>query len=142
MPRTKKPLGKITTVLLVAGQPTYNGLIYPKEILDKLCEDINAKPCTIEEVSPLERRANGIPACNAWPEHAMASSTGASVIDGKLTVDFDVKNNKYGSMLMKSIQAGEVEYIPVGIGDYDKDNVVTKYNISYITMELKYNGNG
>lgn len=138
MPRTKKPLGHIRVELLVAGQPTTSGLVFPPEVIEKLAADIRETPVTIEEVSPVERRAKGIPVCYSWPEHAMAVSTGAAVEDGILKVDFDVKNNKYGSLLMKSIDAGNVSYMPVGIGDTDKDNVITSYKITYIAINVKY----
>lgn len=141
MPRAKKPLGSIKVDLLVAGQPTRSGHIYPPEILEKLCADINEKPITIEEVSPLERRAKKIPACYSWPEHAMAVSTGASVDDGVLNVNFDIKNNKYGSLLMKSIDAGNVSYMPVGIGDTDENAVITDYKMTYVAIDVNY-GNG
>lgn len=138
MPRSKKPLGNITVELLVAGQPTKEGRVYPPEIIAKLCADINSRPVTIEEVSPLERRAKKIPVCYSWPEHAMAKSTGAHVEDGNLLVDFDVLNNKYGNLLMKSLDAGNVTYMPVGIGDTDKDNNITEYTMTYVAIDVKY----
>lgn len=141
MPRAKKPLGHIQVELLVAGQPTRNGHIYPPEIVEKLCAEIKHSPVTIEEVSPLERRAKQIPVCYSWPEHAMAVSTDATVDNGALKVDFDVKNNKYGSLLMKSIEAGDVSYMPVGIGDTDKDNVITDYKMTYVAIDVKYGNN-
>ena len=141
MPRAKKPpLGHIMVELLVADQPTRGGRVYPKELIDKLCADINSKPVTIEEVSPLERRAKQIPVCYSWKEHAMAVSTGATVDDGKLSVEFDIKNNKFGSLLQKSIEAGNVGYMPVGIGDTDDKGNVTDYTISYIAIDVT-NGN-
>lgn len=142
MPRAKKqPLGHIEVELLVAGQPTRNGRVYPPEIIEKLCADINKTPVTIEEVSPLERRAKQIPVCYSWKEHAMAKSTGARVDDLKLIVDFDIINNKYGSLLQKSIEAGTVSYMPVGIGDTDKDNVITDYQMTYVAIDVNYGNN-
>jgi hypothetical protein len=71
----------------------------------------------------------------------MAISTDATVDNGALKVDFDVKNNKYGSLLMKSIEAGDVSYMPVGIGDTDKDNVITDYKMTYVAIDVKYGNN-
>lgn len=141
MPRAKKPLGHIQVELLVAGQPTQNGRVYPDGVLEHVCASIKANPVTIEEVSPVERRANKVPVCYSWKERAMAHSTDAVMDDGVLKVDFDVNNNKYGSMLMKCIEAGDVEYMPVGEGDVDKDNVITDYKINYVTFVMKQHGN-
>ena len=140
MPRAKKPLGHIQVELLVAGQPTRSGHVYTPEAIEKLCADIKETPVTIEEVSPLERRARKIPVCNSWPEHAMAVSTDASVDNGVLKVDLDIKNNKDGSLLMKSIEAGEVVYKPVGVTT-DEGDVISNYKMNYVTIDVQYGTN-
>jgi len=139
MPRSKKPLGTIDVELLIADQPTRNNRVYTKPLIEKLAADINTKPITIEEVSPLERKLKKVPVCYSWPEHAMATSTKAEVVDNRLMVSFDIKNNKYGTLLKKSIEAG-VGFMPVGIGDEDENGVVTDYTVSYVAIDAGGNG--
>ena len=136
MPRKKKPLAHITVELLTAGVPTVNGTVYSREILEKAVEDMAQKPITIEEVSPVERRAKKVPVCFSWPERAMAESTSAGIVDNTLVVDFDIKDNRYGKLLKAVIDEHPVKWKPVGVGDTDADGNVTDYKISYVTFGL------
>jgi hypothetical protein len=136
MPRKRKYIGNITVDLLTAGVPTRNGRVYPPELIAKLREDIVARPVTIEEVSPVERRAKKVPVCYSWPEHAMADSTGAEVVGGTLRVDFAIRDNRYGKLLDRLVSEGGVSFKPVGIGDCSPDGTVTEYRITYVTFEV------
>lgn len=136
MPRKKKPLAHITVELLTAGVPTVNGTVYSREILEKAVADMAQRPITIEEVSPVERRAKKVPVCFSWPERAMAESTSAGIVDNTLVVDFDIKDNRYGKLLKAVIDEHPVKWKPVGVGDTDADGNVTDYKISYVTFGL------
>lgn len=139
MPRKKSAPKTIRVELFDTTRPTKDGRIYTPELIEKIRKGIEEKPVGIEEVSPVERRAKHIPVCYPWPEHDMAVSTGSEVVDGKLFVDFAVKNNRFGKLLNTTIESGDVEYIPVGIGDADKDNVVSEYTLQYIAIAPKRN---
>ena len=138
MPRASKPKQKITVNLLNAGEATRNGRVYPPELVAKLAADIKANPITIEEVSPIERKVKKIPLCYSWPEHAMAVSTDAGVIDSKLMVEFEVKGNKYGKLLKTVLEANPdgVHFKPVVIGDDAPDGTMTSAKISYVTFDV------
>lgn len=134
----KKAQPKIVRVeLFDSTHPTADGRVYPLELLERIRAAIAEKPVGIEEVSPVERRVKHIPVCYPWPEHDMALSTSSEIVDGKLFADFAVKNNKFGRLLNATIEAGDVEYIPVGIGDVDKDNVVSEYTLQYVAISPK-----
>lgn len=126
--------------LLVADQPTAAGNKYPLSVLESIANAINVKPVTIEELSPIERKAKGQPICYSWPEHAMATSTKAVVVDGTLRVSFDVKNNKFGKLLMSTMESvggqEKLVFMPVGIGDTDSDGVIKPgYAVQYVTFK-------
>lgn len=136
MPRSKKPLDTFTVELMDAAVPTKDGRIYPPELIEKLRQQILEKPITIEEVSPLERKAKGIPVCFSWPEHAMAKSTAAEVTGNHLEVTFDIFNNKYGKLLKKTYDEHKLKFIPVGTGDTNERNEVTDYQMQYVTFKV------
>ena len=137
MPRKKKPLAHITVELLTAGERTASGNVYSMEILEKLKAEILGKPVTVEEVSPVERRAKKVPVCFSWPERAMAESTSADIVDNTLVVGFDIKDNRYGKLLKAVLDEHPVKWKPVGVGDTDADGNVTDYKISYVTFGLE-----
>jgi len=137
MPRSKKPLATFTVDLIEASTPTKEGRIYPPELVEKLLQQILEKPITIEEVSPIERKAKGIPVCYSWPEHAMANSTGAEIVDNHLMVNFDIINNKFGKLLKKTYDEHKMKFIPVGTGDVNDKNEVTDYTMQYVTFKVE-----
>jgi hypothetical protein len=137
VPRKKKPLGHFVAELLTAGERTASGNVYSMEILEKLKAEILGKPVTVEEVSPVERRAKKVPVCFSWPERAMAESTSADIVDNTLVVGFDIKDNRYGKLLKAVIDEHPVKWKPVGVGDTDADGNVTDYKISYVTFGLE-----
>lgn len=136
MPRSKKPLGTFMVDLMEANVPTRNGRVYTPEVIEKVRQQILEKPVTIEEVSPIERKAKGIPVCYSWPEHAMAKNTEAEVIDNRLMVKFDIFNNKYGKLLKKTYDEHKLKFIPVGTGDTNDRNEVTDYQLQYVTFKV------
>ena len=137
MPRSKKPLDSFIVDLMEAGVPTKEGRIYPTVVVENILGQLQHSPVTIEEVSPLERKAKGIPVCYSWPEHAMAKSSDAEIVDNHLKIKFDVINNKYGKLLKKTYDEHKLKYIPVGIGDVNEKNEVTEYKIQYVTFKVE-----
>lgn len=136
MPRAKRPPVEFDVDLLVAGEATASGNVYPPEIIEQLVEKINETPVTIEEVSPVERKAHKVPVCYSWPEHAMAVSTKAVCADGHLVITFALKTNKYGKLLKKTMEENAVVFKPVGIGDTDESGTITKYTLVYVTFRV------
>ena len=137
MPRSKKPLATFTVDLMEASVPTRNGRIYTQEVIEKIRQQILEKPVTIEEVSPIERKAKGIPVCYSWAEHAMAKATEAEVVDNRLMVKFDIFNNKFGKLLKKTYDEHKLKFIPVGTGDTNDKNEVTDYQMQYVTFKVE-----
>ena len=138
MARKKKEPKVIRVELMQADVPTRSGYIYPRELLEKLATSINEgrTPVAIEEVSPLERKAKGIPVCSSWKEHAMALAVDASLDErGYLQVDFALKGNKYGKLLETTLASGKkYEFFPVGTGDTNSKNEVTSYSMQYVSF--------
>lgn len=114
--------------------------VYPRSIGEKIILDIaGGKKFSIEEVSPVERNLKRIPPFQSWPEHAMAESVGARIDGDVLVMSFRIRKNKYGKLLSDAIATHGLDklyFFPVGIGE-DKDGVVTKYELSYISFEVK-----
>lgn len=154
MARKSEPIGEIDVELLVAGQPTVKpgqnvpGNIYSIALLEKIANDINEKGVDIEEVAPADRHRAKVPLCFPWKERAMAESTKAVVEDGRLKVHFQILGNRYGNILKKTIDNNYVIYKPVGKGvtvpehpgDPRSNNVVTEFELYYVTFEVLKDG--
>lgn len=153
MLRKNEPIGEIDVELLVAGQPTVNsagkpGNIYSLALLEKIANDINEKGIDIEEVAPADRYHAKIPLCFPWKERAMAESTKAVVEDGRLKVHFSILGNRYGNILKKTIDNNNVIYklvgkgntVPEKPGNPTSNNVVTDFEIFYVTFEVLKDG--
>ena len=139
-PKNKQPLAHFAVNLFESGVPTRNGRIYDAETISRIGNQINTTPTVIEEVSPIERSIKNIPISEVWLDHAMAISTGATMQDGKLLVEFDVLPNRYGKLLMSTIESvGGIEnmnFAPVGCGDVDSNGVVKGYTYSYVSFNV------
>lgn len=138
--QSKKPLAAITVNLFDVDKMSKGGRKYPLDILAKTVDDINSNPTVIEEISPIERELKYIPVTDVWMEHAMAKSTRAYFEDGQVKVDFDVVPNKYGELLMKTIETeggiDKMNFMPVGYGNTADDGTVSDYKFCYVTFKV------
>jgi hypothetical protein len=141
MPRARKPRRIIRVPLFDIGKPTAGGRVYTEESLAPLLAELSAgKKFTIEEMSPIERKLKGINEWDSWAEHSMAESVGHSLDNGVLSIDFELKGNRFGKLLGATLDTyGEngVRYFPVGTGEENENVQITSYKLSYISFEIK-----
>ena len=142
--RSEPPKLFEATVFII-GKKLPSGNLYPQSLADKIILDVatGEKKYTIEEVAPADRDRNGIKPYESWKQRAMAVCVDAHMDGCKLIMKFQIYKTKYGKnldLMLQNNPPGSIEFYPVGTGITDKDGVVTKENLAYVTMDIKPRG--
>jgi hypothetical protein len=143
MPRKPSDPPKVfEATVFVIGKKLPSGNTYPQELADKIIMNVvtGEQKYTIEEVAPADREKNGIKPYESWKKRAMAVCVDARLEGNRLIMSFQIYKNKYGKSLELILQnnpPGNVEFYPVGVGNVDENGVVSDYQLSYISLDVK-----
>lgn len=140
--KNQEPPKVFEATILIIGKKLASGNTYPQEIADQIVLGVTTgeQKYTVEEVAPVDRGKNGIQPYESWKQRAMATSIEARIEGNRLIMSFQIYKNQYGkklALMLENNPPGKLEFFPVGIGDTNKDGVVVKYKLVYISFEVK-----
>lgn len=133
-----KAIATVTVNALDYTQPSVNGYVYTKEVLQEAIDKAQEKIDKGEMLCPLDPAPFGEPVSPPTLTGASHRITSLALKEGKLQAELQVLDTPQGKTLQELLDIDAVEFKPIGLGTVSEDGKeVEDYKLLSIAVYCK-----